>query len=153
MFVGHDHHNDFGGWYKDIELVYGRKSGYGSYGDFVGARVIKFKERVNLFGEVQVTREHYVIYDNGTIKDTKEMRRKEGPKQGSCPTCDEKTFRQVRQAGVFDYVLTAIEVVFAAILLRFLYIVMVNIRNEKLNFKSANDFKQGLKKILMSNEA
>lgn len=36
-FVGHDHTNDFGGTYtnsqgKSIELVYGRKTGYGSYG-------------------------------------------------------------------------------------------------------------------------
>lgn len=35
-FAGHDHNNDYGGTYrknnKKIELVYGRKSGYGSYG-------------------------------------------------------------------------------------------------------------------------
>ena len=153
MFVGHDHHNDFGGWYKDIELVYGRKSGYGSYGDAVGARVIKFKERVNILGQVKVTREHYVIYDNDTIKETKEMRIKEGPKQGFCPTCDEKTFRQVRQAGVFDYLLTAIEVIFGAILLRFLYLVLKNVKSGKMNFKTKENIKEGLKKILLNNQA
>lgn len=48
-FSGHDHKNDFGGIYvnKDggkIELVYGRKSGYGGYPPFDfasrGARII-----------------------------------------------------------------------------------------------------------------
>ncbi len=31
IFVGHDHSNDFGGFYKGIELAFGRKSGYGGY--------------------------------------------------------------------------------------------------------------------------
>lgn len=32
LFVGHNHNNDFGGVYKDkIELVFGRKTGYGGY--------------------------------------------------------------------------------------------------------------------------
>ena len=28
LFVGHDHFNNFGGYYKNIELNYGIKSGY-----------------------------------------------------------------------------------------------------------------------------
>ncbi len=33
MFCGHDHNNYFGGMYNsNLELVYGRKTGYGGYG-------------------------------------------------------------------------------------------------------------------------
>lgn len=39
-FSGHDHKNDYGGSYhkngKQIELQYGRKTGYGSYGPVTG---------------------------------------------------------------------------------------------------------------------
>lgn len=52
-FIGHDHTNDYGGFHKSekfdkkIELVYGRKTGYGCYGpsDYVekGGRVITLK--------------------------------------------------------------------------------------------------------------
>jgi 3',5'-cyclic AMP phosphodiesterase CpdA len=64
-FCGHDHNNDEGGVYKDIELVYGRKTGYGGYGpDFFqrGARVIKLKEGVDDF-----TYEHYVLQEDMSI--------------------------------------------------------------------------------------
>ena len=37
-FCGHDHNNDFGGHYNDVELVYGRKSGFGSYGPPLGKK-------------------------------------------------------------------------------------------------------------------
>jgi len=51
MTCGHDHDNDFHGTYKGIEMMYGRKTGFGSYGppsswgSFPakdGARVIEF---------------------------------------------------------------------------------------------------------------
>jgi pre-mRNA-splicing factor SYF1 len=50
-FSGHDHDNDYSGLFtkngKTIELAYGRKSGYGSYGppkDMIrGGTVIKLK--------------------------------------------------------------------------------------------------------------
>ena len=53
-FIGHDHNNDFNGFYhkgnKTIDLHYGRKSGYGSYGppsDILrGGKVIKLN-RIN----------------------------------------------------------------------------------------------------------
>ena len=32
IFCGHDHNSDYSGFYKDIELIYGRKTGFGSYG-------------------------------------------------------------------------------------------------------------------------
>lgn len=32
MFVGHDHSDDFCVDYEGIQLGYGRKTGYGSYG-------------------------------------------------------------------------------------------------------------------------
>lgn len=47
-FCGHDHNNDFSGYYDDIFMAYGRKSGYGSYGPenmTIGARVIKLSEK------------------------------------------------------------------------------------------------------------
>ena len=54
-FSGHDHDNDFSGFYnkeeKEIELVYGRKSGFGSYGPKnmeVGATVIELRLRADV---------------------------------------------------------------------------------------------------------
>lgn len=32
MFCGHDHNNDFGGFVNGIEIGFGRKTGFGSYG-------------------------------------------------------------------------------------------------------------------------
>jgi hypothetical protein len=48
MFCGHDHSNDFGGSWKGVELVYGRKTGYGGYGPSGlqrGGRIINLKEK------------------------------------------------------------------------------------------------------------
>jgi len=67
-FVGHDHNNDYGGWMDRIELIYGRKSGYGGYGDIRGARVLVFNENINEQGKLNVTRVSYVIYENGTLE-------------------------------------------------------------------------------------
>jgi hypothetical protein len=44
---GHDHNNDYYGQYKGINLAYGRKTGYGSYGPYKflrGARVFEITE-------------------------------------------------------------------------------------------------------------
>lgn len=35
-FCGHDHNNDFGGELEGVELVYGRKTGFGCYGPPLG---------------------------------------------------------------------------------------------------------------------
>ena len=67
IFVGHDHTNNFGGWLQGIELVYGQNSGHGSSGGVRGARVIKLKETVDENGKRTVTRDHYVIYEDGSI--------------------------------------------------------------------------------------
>ena len=32
IYCGHDHNNDYKGFYEGVELVYGRKTGYGCYG-------------------------------------------------------------------------------------------------------------------------
>ena len=41
--AGHDHYNDYIGTYKGVDLIYGRKTGYGGYGPepylLKGARV------------------------------------------------------------------------------------------------------------------
>ena len=48
VFSGHDHNNDFEGSYNGIDLIYGRKTGYGNYGPSPGvqhgARVIIINE-------------------------------------------------------------------------------------------------------------
>jgi len=86
MFVGHDHNNDFGGWYDGVELAYGRKSGYNTYGDRHGARVVVLKENYDDNGNfVNVTREHYVIDENGNIQVPILSESREGAKQTSCP--------------------------------------------------------------------
>ena len=48
-FCGHNHFNDYSGFWKGIELVFGRKTGYGCTGPSVmrGGTVIKMKEFVN----------------------------------------------------------------------------------------------------------
>jgi len=70
-FCGHDHDNDFGAFFFDIELVYGRKTGYGGYGPSWfsrGARVIKLKEKINEnTGEITFDYRHYVIEESGNI--------------------------------------------------------------------------------------
>ena len=70
MFCGHDHNNDFGGFYENIELVYGRKTGYGCYGpDGMqrGARVIKLKEFIDENGNLDFSYRHYIIQEDGSI--------------------------------------------------------------------------------------
>ena len=62
MSCGHDHNNDYSGIYKDIELIYGRKTGYGSYGpnDFLnGATVFSLKEKTNEDGSLDFDQESY----------------------------------------------------------------------------------------------
>lgn len=47
LFVGHDHNNDYCALFYGVELCYGRKTGYGSYGPSYfqrGMRIIKLKE-------------------------------------------------------------------------------------------------------------
>lgn len=36
LFVGHNHNNDYGGYYGLTELIYGRKTGFGSWGPYLG---------------------------------------------------------------------------------------------------------------------
>lgn len=48
MFVGHDHDNNFDGLYQGIHLVYGRVSGYQTYGDATrGVRIIDLDMNTN----------------------------------------------------------------------------------------------------------
>ena len=63
VFVGHDHNNDFAGYYGDIELVYGRKTGKSGYGPVMGrgARVIKLKETITDDGVIDFEYQHYIV--------------------------------------------------------------------------------------------
>jgi len=68
LFAGHDHDNDFGGFYNGIELVYGRKTGYGYYGPSHferGGRFIEVTEQFDQQGKLTVSYEHYVIEGSG----------------------------------------------------------------------------------------
>lgn len=67
-YVGHDHINDFGGWIRGVELVYGRKTGYGGYGDDRGARVVVLNENIDKQGKLNVSRTSYVVFENGTLE-------------------------------------------------------------------------------------
>jgi len=72
VFCGHDHNNYYGGWNRGIELVYGRKSGYGSYGPpenvTRGARVITLKEKFDLkTNKIIIERDHYIFDENGEV--------------------------------------------------------------------------------------
>ena len=77
MFCAHDHNNDYGGFYDNIELVYGRKTGYGSYGPDGrqrGARVIKLKEFIDENGNLDFSYSHYILQEDGSIVENGEMR-------------------------------------------------------------------------------
>lgn len=72
LFVGHNHNNDYGGLYKEkIELVYGRKTGYGGYGPWYserGGRVIKLNEQLNeQTRKSTVSLNHYILEENGNL--------------------------------------------------------------------------------------
>jgi len=69
-FCGHDHSNDYGGNYQGVELVYGRVTGYGSYGpaNLRGGRVIKLKESLENVSELpKVTFETYIVQEDNSI--------------------------------------------------------------------------------------
>ena len=72
VFCGHDHNNYYGGWNQGVELVYGRKTGFGSYGPpenvTRGVRVITLKERLDAgSNKIVVDRDHYIFDENGDI--------------------------------------------------------------------------------------
>ena len=64
IYCGHDHNNDFKGFYEGVELVFGRKTGYGGYGPNGyqrGATVIKLKEYINENGVTDFKVRSYVM--------------------------------------------------------------------------------------------
>jgi len=70
VFVGHAHNNCYGGDYYGIDLVFGRKTGYGSYGPDTfsrGGRVINVTESLSNDGKIHVEYSHYVVEENGAI--------------------------------------------------------------------------------------
>ncbi len=76
IFCGHDHNNDYSGFYKGIELKYGRKTGYGSYGPkgmVRGGTVIKLKEIVKDNGDTDFTYDYYTIQEDGEIIPKKDL--------------------------------------------------------------------------------
>jgi len=75
IFCGHDHDNDYGGFVGNIEIAYGRKTGYGGYGpppEFGrGARVIQLTEYLDANNEVQVNRSHWIIHEDLSLETNK----------------------------------------------------------------------------------
>ena len=96
MFVGHDHNNDYGGWFDGIELAYGRKSGYQLYGDRHGARVVVLKENYDSDGKLYITREHYIVDASGSIEYPSPAKRQQGVTQKQCKSGD-SLFSQVQK--------------------------------------------------------
>ena len=87
IFCGHDHDNDFGGFYKSILLKYGRKSGYGNYGPKdrqKGATVIKFQERLNNEGKVDISYNYSIINEDLSIDNQLPFLKREGSKEIFC---------------------------------------------------------------------
>jgi len=114
MFVGHDHVNDYGGFYEGVELVYGRKTGFHAYGDKRGAKVIVLKENYDDQGRLNVTRSHYIYEENGAITHTEPLRRRSGPIQEACPTFDlsGSSFFENIQRNILIFVLICLYIVF-----------------------------------------
>jgi len=75
IFCGHDHDNDYGGFVGNIEIVYGRKTGYGGYGPPPemqrGARVIKLTEYLDANNQVQVNRSHWILNEDLSLETNK----------------------------------------------------------------------------------
>jgi len=130
MFCGHDHNNDYGGFHEDVELVYGRKSGVGSYGNVLGARVINFKEELDKDGNLNVTKSHYVVYENGTIRGTDNMKKREGRMEGHCPTAGDHWFLLLRATRFFDYVLMVIEIILVLVIVLIVWKKVKNYKKE-----------------------
>eukprot|EP01112_Ceratiomyxa_fruticulosa_P018381 TRINITY_DN5865_c0_g1_i2.p1 TRINITY_DN5865_c0_g1~~TRINITY_DN5865_c0_g1_i2.p1 ORF type:complete len:347 (-),score=55.31 TRINITY_DN5865_c0_g1_i2:142-1182(-) len=62
--VGHNHGNDFCGFYSDIQLCFGRHSGYGGYGDWArGARVFD----LFLDDQNEVHIKTWIRYEDGRV--------------------------------------------------------------------------------------
>lgn len=75
VFAGHDQDNDFRGISDGkIELVYGRKTGFGGPAPRVlqrGARLIKLTESLDSHGKITVDYEHYAVEADGRMSDQK----------------------------------------------------------------------------------
>jgi len=82
MFCGHDHDNDYGGFSGNVEIVYGRKTGFGGYGPVPeiqrGARVIQLTEYLDDQNNIQVNRTHWIIDGNLSLETNETWRTREG---------------------------------------------------------------------------
>lgn len=80
VFCGHDHSNDYFGFYHGIWLFYGRKTGYGSYsqeGMKKGGRVIKATEHIDkVTGDVRFTWRSFVVEEDGNVIKNEKLRRR-----------------------------------------------------------------------------
>ena len=95
IFCGHDHDNDFGGFYKSILLKYGRKSGYGNYGPKdrqKGATVIKFQERLKDDGKIDISLNYHIINEDLSLDNQLPFIKREGSKENFCSYDDGSLF-------------------------------------------------------------
>jgi len=84
IFTGHDHMNSISGWHRGVEFAYGIKSGFNTYGEKRGCRVIRLKENFNEKGELNVTRSHHALLENGVAVSPKNLKQREGPRVSAC---------------------------------------------------------------------
>lgn len=71
VVCGHDHNNNYGGTLQGIDLIYGQKTGYGSYGPSKtqrGGRVFKFTEKLSPEGVISWSYVTYSVYEDGTVE-------------------------------------------------------------------------------------
>lgn len=71
LFVGHNHNNDFGGYYGVTEMTYCRKTGFGSFGPYNGTlrggRLIMAQEIFDDSGKSHVDISHKIVANDGSI--------------------------------------------------------------------------------------
>ena len=88
MFVGHDHYNTYGVVMDGIEMIYGAKTGVGSYGPRRGVqhggRVIKLRESKDANGTLQISKEYFIMNRDGTIKYDSELKNRTMAWQNHC---------------------------------------------------------------------
>eukprot|EP01016_Furgasonia_blochmanni_P048095 TRINITY_DN7126_c0_g2_i1.p1 TRINITY_DN7126_c0_g2~~TRINITY_DN7126_c0_g2_i1.p1 ORF type:complete len:660 (+),score=104.92 TRINITY_DN7126_c0_g2_i1:226-2205(+) len=146
VFVGHDHNNDFGGWYQGIELAYGRKTGYSGYGNLkLGARVIKYKESMDArTGQYKLARTHYIMEEELSKIESETLFHRTERKQELCSS--PQTFSEgslLGEGAKHKYIMIAGILLAAAVIYCIYRRKMVNGGNVKLPETIAEGIKKG----------
>jgi len=71
IVCGHDHNNNFAGKLEGIDLIFGQKTGYGSYGPSLtqrGGTVYTLKEKITPSGKVTFDYISHILFEDGSIQ-------------------------------------------------------------------------------------